>query len=240
MDDATIHDTVPPGTPITVRAGGVALTCRTWGDPAAPPVLLLHCRGADGGDWAEVATALAVRHRVLAPDLPGHGRSEWSGGYTYEAMRDDVGALLDALGIGRTAVIGHSLGGAVAYLLAQRGPGRVSRLVLEDVPAPIPLDPPRPPAERPDEELPYDWEMILATDRQRNAPGAGWWDGMARITAPTLLIGGGPASFIPQDQILVLAGLVPDARVVTIDGGHLVHRERPGDFLAVVEPFLAS
>lgn len=187
-----------------------------------------------------MATALAVRHRVLALDLPGHGRSEWSGGYTYEAMRDDVGAFLDVLGIGRTAVIGHSLGGAVAYLLAQREPGRVSRLVLEDVPAPIPLDPPRPPAERPGGELPYDWRMILATDRQRNAPGAGWWDGMARITAPTLLIGGGPASFIPQDQILVLAGLVPDARVVTIAAGHLVHRERPGEFLAVVEPFLAS
>ncbi|MFF7794777.1 alpha/beta fold hydrolase [Streptomyces sp. NPDC007991] len=226
--------------PRTVRANGITQAYRVWGPDDAPPVVLLHARGADGADWAEIAPALAAGpRRVYAPDLRGHGRSDWPGGYAYEAMRDDVLAFLGALGIARADVVGHSLGGAVACLLSQHSPGLVRRLVLEDVPAPFPLDPPRPPAERPDGDLPYDWAMILATDAQRNAPDPLWWDHMGRITMPTLLIGGGPTSLIPQDQIGALAELLPDARRVTIDAGHLVHEARPEEFLVAVTEFLS-
>jgi pimeloyl-ACP methyl ester carboxylesterase len=58
------------------------------------------------------------------------------GTYAYERMRDDVRAFLAALGAERADLVGHSLGGAVACLLAQRDPAAVRRLVLEDVPAP--------------------------------------------------------------------------------------------------------
>ncbi|CAM5593609.1 Alpha/beta hydrolase OS=Streptomyces alboniger OX=132473 GN=CP975_28855 PE=4 SV=1 [Streptomyces alboniger] len=236
--------------PCTVKANGITLAYRTWGPEGAPPLLLLHCRGADGADWAPIAERLAAgapARRVYALDLRGHGRSDWPGtdpgagteAYAYEAMCADVLAFLGALGIGRVDVIGHSLGGAVAYLLAQRAPEVVRRLVLEDVPAPIPLDPPRPPAERPEGDLPFDWAMVRATDEQRNAPDPVWWDHMERISMPTLLIGGGATSLIPQDQIAVLAGLIPDARMVTIGAGHLVHETRPEEFLAVVQDFLA-
>ena len=226
--------------PRTVRANGITLAYRVWGPQDAPPLLLLHARGADGADWAEAAPALAAGpRRVYAPDLRGHGRSDWPGGYAYEAMRDDVLAFLRALGIARADVVGHSLGGAVACLLAQDSPRLVRRLVLEDVPAPFPLDPPRPPAERPDGDLPYDWAMILATDEQRNAPDPVWWDHMGRITMPTLLIGGGPTSLIPQEQIAALAEPLADARRVTIDAGHLVHEARPEEFLAAVGEFLS-
>ncbi|MGI5423423.1 alpha/beta fold hydrolase [Streptomyces sp. CA-179760] len=177
--------------------------------------------------------------RIYAPDLRGHGRSDWPGDYAYATLRDDVHALLGALGIARADVVGHSLGGAVAYLLAQHSPHLVRRLVLKDVPAPFPLDPPRPLAERPGRDLSYDWAMILATDRQRNAPDPVWWDHMGRITMPTLLIGGGPASPIPQKQIAAFAELLPDARRITIDAGHLVHEARPEEFLVAVEEFLS-
>lgn len=82
--------------------------------------------------------------------------------------------------------------------------------------------------------------MIVATDRQRNAPKPVWWDHMGRITMPTLLIGGGPSSLIPQEQIAALADTLPDARRLTIDAGHLVHEVRPEEFLAAVEEFLSS
>ncbi|MER5578072.1 alpha/beta fold hydrolase [Streptomyces massasporeus] len=229
--------------PRTAQANGITQAYRVWGPRDAEPLVLLHARGADGADWASIAPALATGpagpRRVYAPDLRGHGRSDRPGGYAYETMRDDIHALLGVLGIDRADVVGHSLGGAVAYLLAQRSPGLVRRLVLEDVPAPFPLDPPRPPAERPSVETPYDWAMILATDEQRNAPNPMWWDHMGRITMPTLLIGGGPSSPIPQEQIAAFAELLPDARHITLDAGHLVHETRPKEFLAAVAEFLS-
>ena len=237
--------------PHTVKANGIALAYRTWGPEDAPPVLLLHSRGADGADWTTIAEWLAMSpcpRRVYAPDLRGHGRSDWPGtlpgagpeAYAYEAMRDDIRDFATALGIDRVDVVGHSLGGAVAYLLAQEAPELVRRLILEDVPAPIPLDPPRPPGQRPDGDLSFDWAMVRATDGLRNAPDPMWWEHMGRITMPTLVIGGGPTSLIPQEQVAALAGAIPDARLVTVGGGHLVHEARPEEFLAVVEPFLAE
>lgn len=225
----------------TVKANGISLAYRAWGPEDAPPVVLLHSRGADGADWAPVAGRLAAGpRRLYAPDLRGHGRSDWPGAYAYEAMRDDVRAFLDVLGIARADVVAHSLGGAVAYLLAQDAPDVVRRLVLEDVPAPFPLDPPRAPAERPDGDLPFDWAMIRATDAQRNAPDPAWWERMSGITAPTLVIGGGAGSPIPQDEVAALAARIPGARMVTVDAGHLIHETRPEEFLAVVEPFLGA
>ncbi|MEU3085998.1 alpha/beta fold hydrolase [Streptomyces massasporeus] len=139
--------------PRTAQANGITQAYRVWGPRDAQPLVLLHARGTDGADWASIApvpaTGPAGPRRVYAPDLRGHGRSDWPGAYAYEIMRDDAHALLGVLGIDRADVVGHSLGGAVAYLLAQRSPGLVRRLVLEDVPAPFPLDPPRPPPNNP-------------------------------------------------------------------------------------------
>ncbi|MGW3103805.1 alpha/beta fold hydrolase [Streptomyces sp. NPDC001100] len=235
----------------TVKANGIDLALRARGPEEAPPVLLLHCRGADGSDWTRIAERLATGpdpRRVYAPDLRGHGGSDWPGTapgatadvYAYEAMRDDIRALLTVLCLERADVIGHSLGGIVAYLLAQEAPEVVRRLVLEDVPAPIPFDPPRPPTERPEGQLPFDWAMIEAADVQANLPDPTWWDHMGRITMPTLVIAGGPSSGVPQDRVVTLAERIPDARLVTIDAGHLVHENRPEEFLAAVEPFLAG
>ncbi|MFF1720675.1 alpha/beta fold hydrolase [Streptomyces sviceus] len=227
----------------TVKANGITLAYRSWGPQGAPPVLLLHCRGADGADWTRIAERLAVGprpRRVYAPDLRGHGRSDWPGAYGYEAMRDDMLGFLAVLGVDRADVVGHSLGGAVACLLAQHTPGVVRRLVLEDVPALLPLDPPRPPAPAPDTDPPFDWAMLRDTDAQRNAPNPLWWDHMGRITMPTLLIGGGPTSVIPQEEVALLASVIPDARLVTLGGGHLVHEARPAEFLAALVPFLEA
>ncbi|MGW7524393.1 alpha/beta fold hydrolase [Streptomyces sp. NPDC054783] len=142
-----------PGTdtaaPYPVEANGITPACRSWGPADAPPVVLLHCRGADGADWTHIAERLAAPprpRRVHAPDLRGHGRGDWPGSYRAETMSEDVLALLAALGLDGADVVGHSPGGTVAYLLARRHPGAVRRLVPEDVCAPVPLDPPRPPA----------------------------------------------------------------------------------------------
>lgn len=90
-------------------------------------------------------------------------------------------------------------------------------------------------------EPPYDWAVVPAILAQLNDPDPAWWAELPAITAPTLVIGGGSTSPVPQQLLAKLAGLVPDATLVTIEGaGHAVHRNRPAEFLAAVWSFLSS
>ncbi|MFJ8849140.1 alpha/beta fold hydrolase [Streptomyces sp. NPDC102437] len=221
----------------SVHAGGTRLAHRVWGDPAAPPVVLVHGRCDNSGTWTEVAERLACEHRVYAFDFRGHGLSDWPGRYSFELFRDDLHAFLEACNLAGATVIGHSMGAAAACLLAEREPGLIGRLVLEEMPPPFPLDPPRPLAERPDGELGFDWALVPSTDAQLNEPDPAWAERLGKITAPTLVIGGGPTSQIAQEGLAWLAGRIPDGRFVTIDAGHLVHTDRPEEFLAALRAF---
>ncbi|GHH49667.1 hypothetical protein GCM10018773_45390 [Streptomyces candidus] len=220
---------------------GTRLAYRTWGDPAAPPVVLLHGRGGSSTDWAHIAEILAASRRVYAPDLRGHGLSDWSGGYGYARLARDVLQFLDALGIHRVDLVGHSMGGGAAYQAAQVQPGRVTRLVLEDPPPPFPLNPPRLPQERPaPEELRvfrFDWDLIPPTDEDLNHPDPAWAARLCAITAPTLVLSGGPTSFVSEQDLRRLAQLVPVGRLVTIPVGHLIHQDAPDRFLAALRTF---
>ncbi|MFF2523323.1 alpha/beta fold hydrolase [Streptomyces liangshanensis] len=221
----------------SVDVGGVRLAYRTWGDRDAPPVVLLHGRCGDSRDWTEIAGELARDRWVVAPDLSGHGLSDWPGTYGLARYRDELRGFLAALGLGRVDVVAHSMGGFAAYLLAQEAPELFGRLVLEESPPLLPLDPPRPPAVREEGRLDYDWALVPAVDAELNAPDPAWWEGLARITAPTLVIAGGAGSSVAQEKFRWLAERVPGARLVTIDAGHLVHRTRPAEFLAAVREF---
>lgn len=98
---------------------------------AGPPLLLIHGLMASGEMFAPILEALARQHRLIVPDLRGHGRSRGlPPPYTTAQMALDLSRLLDDLGIGSTAVLGYSQGGAVAQQLALDDPGRCSRLVL--------------------------------------------------------------------------------------------------------------
>ncbi|MCX5098599.1 alpha/beta hydrolase [Streptomyces sp. NBC_00264] len=221
----------------SVQAGGTRLAHRVWGDPSAPPVVLAHGRCGDSRTWIPIAERLAAQHRVYAFDFRGHGLSDWPGRYSFELFRDDLHAFLEARNLAGATVIGHSMGAAAACLLAAREPGLIGRLVLEEMPPPFPLDPPRARAERPDGELDFDWPVVPSTDAQLNAPDPDWSERLGEITAPTLVIGGGPTSRIAQEELIRLAGRIPDGRFVTIDAGHLVHTDRPEEFLAELRAF---
>ncbi|WP_069885780.1 alpha/beta fold hydrolase [Streptomyces luteocolor] len=222
----------------TVDVAGIRLACRVSGPPQGPPLVLLHSMGEHAGTWAEVAPALARRSRVYAFDLRGHGRSDWPGTYSLELMKDDVLASLDALGLGRVDLIGHSMGGIVSYLLAQERPDQVGRLVLEEAPLPLPREPF--PATRPEGELDFDWDLVGAVRSQIDTPDPRWLDGLGLITARTLVVAGGPDSHVPQAGLAELARRVPDGRLVTFPVGHLVHEAAPDEFVRAVEEFLAE
>ena len=94
-------------------------------------VVFLHGLFGQGRNWTQIGKALADRHRVLLVDLPHHGRSGWEADFDYLRVADQVAALLDAAD--PVALVGHSLGGKVAMVLALRHPELVERLCVVDV-----------------------------------------------------------------------------------------------------------
>ena len=98
------------------------------------PVLLIHGISNFNQAWSAQSEALVERgFRVLAPDLPGHGRSAPLGQKTtVETLAQSMASLLDEMNIVRTHVCGISLGGMIAMTFALRFPDRISRLVVAD------------------------------------------------------------------------------------------------------------
>jgi pimeloyl-ACP methyl ester carboxylesterase len=115
-----------------VEVGGTRLHVRDEGPRDAPAVLLLHGLGSSLHTWDAWAEGLRQDHRVLRIDLPGHGLSgpDPNGDYTDARTHALLDALLDARGIARATLAGHSIGGRIAWSYAARSPARVERLVL--------------------------------------------------------------------------------------------------------------
>lgn len=219
-----------------MRAGGVRVAYRRWGPADGPAVVLLHALGEASSDWACVASALASEWRVYAPDLRGHGGSEWGGPYTIEQLTADLAAFIAALGLEQVALVGHSIGGAPAYLYAARRPERVGRLVLEDPAPPWPRA--RRVLTRPEGKLAFDWGGTALSNEFTDPQVSFWRSSLRHVRAPTLLVAGGAASHVDQGQLAEMAALIPDCELVTVPAGHLVHGARPAEFTAVVTGFL--
>jgi pimeloyl-ACP methyl ester carboxylesterase len=98
-----------------------------------PPVLFVHGWTCDSLDWSWQLPAFTARHRVLAADIRGHGRSSRPAkGWDPRTMAGDVAELLDSLGAGPVVAVGHSLGGMIASALAVQRPELVRAVVAVD------------------------------------------------------------------------------------------------------------
>jgi pimeloyl-ACP methyl ester carboxylesterase len=218
---------------------GVALAVRSWPclEATRPPVVLLPGTGATATDWDTVAAELCHDRTVHALDLRGHGESDWPGTYSIDLMAQDVAALLPRLGP-ELDLVGHSLGGLVACKVTAGHPTGIRRLVLEEVgvlhprPAATPALPEGP--------LLFDWAVVEQVRPQIDDPDPRWREVVAQIRVPTLVIGGGSSSFLPQEHVRELAQLAGQATLVTIAAGHLIHAAKPREFLAELHAFLDS
>ncbi len=115
-NDTTLH----------VRVGG-----------KGPAVVLLHGYGETGDMWAPLAADLARDHLVIVPDLRGMGLSARpASGYDKANQGKDIAGLLDALKIGKTALVTHDIGNMVGYAFAAKNRARVTKFVLMDAPLP--------------------------------------------------------------------------------------------------------
>ncbi|MDA8249035.1 MAG: acetoin dehydrogenase dihydrolipoyllysine-residue acetyltransferase subunit [Rhodospirillales bacterium] len=126
-DEGTAARSVPE----SVEASGIEINYLAAGGGAGTPIVFIHGFGGDLSSWQMNQAALAAGRRALALDLPGHGASAKSvpaGGI--EGLAGVVAVWLDAVGVARAHLVGHSLGGAVALALALRDPARVASLSL--------------------------------------------------------------------------------------------------------------
>jgi pimeloyl-ACP methyl ester carboxylesterase len=112
---------------------GVRLHYLEWGTPGKQPIVMLHGLNVQAHTWDPVARRLAEQYHVFAPDLRGHGESDWSKtGYRVRSMMHDISGFVDQIGIGDFHLVGHSAGVRVAISLAGERPGVVTKLVLSD------------------------------------------------------------------------------------------------------------
>ena len=237
----------------------------TDGDPAAPPLLLIHGSGGTGGsNWQPVRALLARHFFLLLPDCRGHGRTlAPRNEYTFSLLAADLAAFLGALGVAPAFVAGHSNGGNVALLLCAEQPQAVRRAVLMAANAYPSPDLRRYALEDWSERIERDspgWagELAAAHDPGR-FPGY-WRDLMrrtgyeigrapdfspadlARIRTPALVIQGerDPVN-APGGHADFLYEHLAEARLWLAAGlGHNVHRERPDEWARRVTAFLLN
>lgn len=106
---------------------------RTEGNPSQPLLLILHGLYGMSDNWVTLARRYAEKFFVVLPDLRNHGLSPHAPEHTYEAMADDIEELIALLSPDSLSLMGHSMGGKVAMLLALRQPHLINRLIIADI-----------------------------------------------------------------------------------------------------------
>jgi len=116
----------------TCKANGIDIHyLRTGGDK--PPLVLLHGLMLSGACWAPLARTLEKDYDVIMPDARGHGYSSAPNqGYHYDNLATDVVNLIDTLGLSSPVLLGHSMGGMTATVVASLWSGRLRGLILAD------------------------------------------------------------------------------------------------------------
>ncbi|MEV8373049.1 alpha/beta hydrolase [Kribbella sp. NPDC056861] len=213
-------------------------------------LVCLHAAGSSPATWDEVLPGLTeLGYRVHRPILLGHRGAARQSSYSLNDLRDQV--LRDIERLGEVTLVGASLGAFVATTVATYEPGRVARLVLEELPVPPRDAQDGPPSRQSGSGLVlrlmgllnrgrFDPVMLRQVVAELRAPRPQWWDALSSITARTLLLAGGGASHLDQSRFDLVAKVMPAATLTTIDVGHRIHAKAPDRWLAAVTDFLRS
>jgi len=227
-------------------------------------LIALHAHWMEAITYTSLAAVLAPSWRVIALDQRGHGYSDHAQSHTRDDYLGDLAALFEHLEIDKAVLLGNSLGGVNAYQFAARHPERVKALVIEDIGVVLDTDtsftlawggtfPHREAlAERIGERLlPYlqdsfrqtsgGWQLAFDPQEliasQLHLNGDHWADWLAS-SCPALLIRGRESRLTAEPQIEEMVARRPNTRLVTLDGGHVVHQDNPNGFADAVQEFL--
>jgi len=118
-----------------IESDGLKLHFVEWGNLSAPAIVALHGLRSFAYTWESVALPLADRFRIIALDQRGRGTSDWDPARNYyaEAYVRDLEALVDKLALERFVLLGHSMGGANAFVYSTRHADRLAGMVIEDM-----------------------------------------------------------------------------------------------------------
>ena len=234
-----------------------------------PVLILIHGLGGSSRVWHDDIGLLAKSYRVIAPDLPGYGKSDKPKvDYSVSYQAHVVKELINALGADKVALAGNSLGGWIAALVALDDPGKVSSLVLvdsaglrRDTAAPANLNP----ASKEEQKALL---LALFADKSRVTDSlvSEQWDyhkdiratvhaaqeslradhpfldaRLKDIKTPTLIIWGKQDQLIPLEVAERFAKGIQGSKLVVIDkAGHLPQVEQPEAFSRAVKGFVKS
>lgn len=240
-----------------------SVACPAGADEAACPVILLHGAGGSHLDWPPALRRLAGRP-VYAWDLPGHGRSAGPARTSIPALAQWAAAAAAQTGLASAVWLGHSMGAAIAWELAQRAPGLCAGVILIGAGVRFPLAGMLIEAwERSPETAARRW-LELAYGGETMAATIEW--GLARLlgtspatiradlqacagfsaaglapAVPALLVAGEEDLLAPWHEARALQAKWPAARWLGLPGaGHMLALEQPAAVRAAVEAFLAD
>ncbi|MBM2574745.1 alpha/beta fold hydrolase [Jannaschia sp. Os4] len=245
----------------------VALNAIHHGPAEGVPLLIAHGLFGSARNWGAVAKRLSATRPVTAVDMRNHGHSPWAENHSYQDLADDLAAAL----AGPSDVLGHSMGGKAAMVLALARPDLVRRLVVADI-APVGYGHTQAPlihamrdvdlsgvTRRSEADLaaPDDgtrafllqsldvegkrWRLNLDVLEREMDRIIGFPEVSGTFEGPVLFLTGGASDYVRPAHHDRIRALFPDARFETVEGaGHWLHAERPREFVAAVEGFLAG
>lgn len=230
---------------------------------AAPTLLLIHGAGGSHLHWPPELCRLPGA-TVYALDLPGHGRSNGPGCNSIVGYATFLSGLLDAIGVDRTVLMGHSMGGAISQMTALTHPDRIAGLVLIGTGARLRVAPAILEGILNDfegtinlitqwawaEDAPKELKRLGRQTMAETSPevlhgdfvACDAFDVMERlgeISAPTLVIAGTADRLTPHKYGAYLAQRITGARLVTVEGGgHMMALEQPSLVVGAVAEFI--
>jgi pimeloyl-ACP methyl ester carboxylesterase len=245
---------------VFIQIGAMKLATDQWGDPEAPPLLLLHGITSSARVWDDIAARWSGEFRIIAYDQRGHGESDHvlPGGfesYNVTLLASDIDAVVTALGLERFSVLGHSLGGRPVIAYAKIRPEIIDHAVIVDigpemdrsggravrdnVKAQTSDGPEVAVAEAP--PIQYDPTLVELTGRKSLAEVDYLWECMRELSCPTLIVRGEISNILSQDIAERMAVEAPQAQLAVIpNAGHDVPRDNPDAFESRVLAFLRS
>lgn len=244
------------------RVSDLQMFYNEYGDPSAPPLLLIHGSGETGAsEWKPVAQDLGKNFHVIAPDLRGHGKTlDPKSAYSFELLAKDMAELIRVLKIAPAFVVGHSNGGNIALVLTQAHPRLVKRTVVMAGNAYVSDDLKRYAKGKWSERISKEWGQELAQLHDAVRYQGYWrelmdrtgWEiarapdysakDLEKISTPMLIIQGEKdAVNAPAHHAEFMAEHIPHAELwLASNTGHSVHHEHPQEWVERVTQFFLS